>query len=128
MSFDPCNNCNKPYPCCMCEHNTDTMEIYGYPNAIMCDNTLYKLGAIDDKDDAYYLSSRGVILRASDLYVPRGAVIPFYEEYAVNGLYFCYDMYDNLEEYVLEQLTSPNCKILTDDMRRVIEEEENKND
>ena len=119
--YDPCNNCNKPYPCSCCEHNNaEPYFIDGYPRTIMCEQTMFSLGAIDENGDGYYLSINGDILRANDLYVPKGATMPRYTEYATNGLYFCYEN-GAIELYIKQMLNSKKCKVFTEQMRNFID-------
>lgn len=102
--------------------------INGMPKQIMCEGTLFTLGAIDENGDGYYLSANCGFIRASDMYVPDGVEIPRYEEYAINGLYFEYDMEGYLSDYVCEMLGSPKCTILTEEMQKFIRGEGINND
>jgi hypothetical protein len=99
-----------------------------FPEHIICEDTLFTLGAIDEHDNGYYLSTNGGFIRADDLYVSDEILnengIPQYDEYAINGLYFEFDCLDgSLSKYVRKMLSSPNCKVFTDEMRRFIEKE-----
>lgn len=98
------------------------------PEHIICEDTLFTLGAIDEHENGYYLSADGGFIRADDLYISDEILnengIPHYDEYAINGLYFEFDCLDgSLSKYVRKMLLSPNCKIFTDQMRRFIEKE-----
>lgn len=98
------------------------------PEHIICEDTLFTLGAIDEHDNGYYLSADGGFLRADDLYIHEDMLdengIPHYNEYALNGLYFAFDSLDGkLCKYERKMLSSKNCKIFTDEMRRFIEKE-----
>ena len=98
------------------------------PKQIICEDTLFTLGAIDEYGDGYYLSADGGFIRANDLYVDEEILdengIPHYDEYAVNGLYFEFDYFDgSLNEDVREMLLSPKCQILTEEMQKFIARE-----
>lgn len=94
------------------------------PKQIICEGTLFTLGAIDENGDGYYLGEDGGFIRANDLYVDEEILdengIPHYDEYAVNGLYFAFDDYGYLDADILVLLQSIKCQILTNEMRRFI--------
>lgn len=95
------------------------------PKQIICEDTLFTLGAIDELGNGYYLSANGGFIRAYDMCLDEEIFdengIPHYDEYALNGLYFAYDDNGVMDEYEFELLCSPICNILTDEMRRVID-------
>ena len=98
------------------------------PERIICEDTLYTLGAIDEHENGYYLSADGGFLRADDLYVDEEILdengIPHYNEYALNGLYFEFDCLDGrLSKYVRKMLLSSDCKVFTEQMRQFIAKE-----
>ena len=94
------------------------------PKKIACEGILFTLGAIDSNGDGYYLAKSGEFIRASNMYLNEGIFdeqgIPHYDEYAINGLYFAFDDYGVLDEYVLNMLCNPNCKVLNNSMRKFI--------